>query len=391
MFELPGARGLPQGRARLRRARDRAARRAVGPRPPLPGRARARDGRARPVRPRRPRGVRRRAARDFTIAVRRDRGARPRRPVDRHHARGRRRPRHQPDPHLRHRRAEAALAARPRRRPRARRLRPDRARGRLGRRRHPHPRRARRTASGSINGAKAFITNSGTDITSVVTVTARTGTRRRQPRSRAIMVPGRHARLHRRAGLRQARLARLRHPRPDLRRLPGAGGEPARRARARASRSSSPILDDGRIAISALAVGLRPGLPRAVACDYANERHDLRRADRRRNQGVAFPLADLAVVGRGGPAAHLQGGLAQGRRPARPRRSSRRRRSPSSTRPRRRSPPPASRPRSSAATASWRSTRSPASTATPRSSRSARARPRCSAWSSPAASACRSQ
>ena len=40
--------------------------------------------------------------------VRRDRGDRPRRPVDGHHPRGRGRPRHQPDPDLRHRRAEAA-------------------------------------------------------------------------------------------------------------------------------------------------------------------------------------------------------------------------------------------------------------------------------------------
>ena len=31
------------------------------------------------------------------------------------------------------------------------------------------------------------------------------------------------------------------------------------------------------------------------------------------NQGVSFPIADLAVIGRGRPAAHLQGGLAEGR------------------------------------------------------------------------------
>ena len=40
---------------------------------------------------------------DFTDAVRRHRGARPGRPVDGHHARGRRRPRRQPDPRVRHR------------------------------------------------------------------------------------------------------------------------------------------------------------------------------------------------------------------------------------------------------------------------------------------------
>ena len=91
-----------------------------------------------------------------------------------------------------------------------------------------------------INGAKAFITNSGTDITSVVTVTARTGTNEDgSPQISAIMVPGRHPRLHRRAGVPQARLARLRHPRPHLRGLPRPGRQPARRARARASSSSS--------------------------------------------------------------------------------------------------------------------------------------------------------
>src|SRR5690606_2047152 len=41
-----------------------------------------------------------------------------------------------------------------------------------------------------INGAKQFITNSGTEITSVVTVTARTGTRDDgRPEISAIMVP----------------------------------------------------------------------------------------------------------------------------------------------------------------------------------------------------------
>ena len=40
------------------------------------------------------------------------------------------------------------------------------------------------------------------------------------------------------ARLLQGRLVRLGHPRADLRRLPGAGGEPARRARPRASPSS---------------------------------------------------------------------------------------------------------------------------------------------------------
>ncbi len=40
--------------------------------------------------------------------------------------------------------------------------------------------------------------------------------------------PVRHARVHRREGLRQARLARLRHAPADLRGLPGPRGQPAR-------------------------------------------------------------------------------------------------------------------------------------------------------------------
>ena len=54
-------------------------------------------------------------------------------------------------------------------------------------------------------------------------------------------------------------------------------------------------LDDGRIAISALAVGLRPGLPRRLSCDYAGTRSAFGRPIGV-NQGVAFPIADLAVA-----------------------------------------------------------------------------------------------
>lgn len=79
-----------------------------------------------------------------------------------------------------------------------------------------------------INGSKAFITNSGTDITTLVTVTAVTGTKpdgAKEPlhHHRAVGDAG----LHGRAGVLEGRLERLGHPRADLRRLPGAGGEPA--------------------------------------------------------------------------------------------------------------------------------------------------------------------
>ena len=80
-----------------------------------------------------------------------------------------------------------------------------------------------------VNGAKQFITNSGSEITSLVAVTARTGngeaTSRRSARSWCRPArPGSPPRT----GLRQARLARLRHPPADLLGLPGARGQPAR-------------------------------------------------------------------------------------------------------------------------------------------------------------------
>ena len=79
-----------------------------------------------------------------------------------------------------------------------------------------------------VNGAKQFITNSGSEITSLVTVTARTGTRdERLAGALDDRHAVRHARLHRRAGVRQARLAHLRHPSAVVRRRPGAGGPPA--------------------------------------------------------------------------------------------------------------------------------------------------------------------
>ena len=273
-----GARGLPHGRARVRRAEvaphvaqwDRAAH--------FPADARAQDGRPRAVRPRRPGGVRRRASGDFTQPVRRDRGARPRRPVHRHHARGRGRPRHQPDPHLRHRGAEGSASC-PTSSPAARsRLRPHRARGGLRRRRHPHPRHARRR---------------------------RVGRQRRQGVHHQL----RHATSPRSSPSPRAP-ARTRTAAPDLARswcppapraspssrptdklgwhvsdthgltfdgLPRPGRQPARRRAAAASRQFLKTLDDGRIAISALAVGCAQACLE-LATDYAEDAAGLRRA-----------------------------------------------------------------------------------------------------------------
>ena len=79
-----------------------------------------------------------------------------------------------------------------------------------------------------VNGAKQFITNSGSEITSVVTVTARTGDGGGESGDQLAPHPGRHSRTDRGAGVRQARVARLRHACADLRGRARPGGEPAR-------------------------------------------------------------------------------------------------------------------------------------------------------------------
>lgn len=146
----------------------------------------------------------------------------------------------------------------------------------------------------TINGAKAFITNSGTDITSVVTVTARTGTDDKgRPEISAIMVP---------AG------------------TPGFTAEPAYNKlgwnvsdthgltfancvvpegnllgeRGQGYRQFLKTLDDGRIAISALAVGLSQACLEA-ATEYAKTRTAFGKPIAV-NQGVSFQLSDLAVM-----------------------------------------------------------------------------------------------
>ena len=228
----------------------------VGPRAPLPDRRRAADGQARPVRAHRAGGVRRRRrGRRLHQPLRRDRGARPGRPVDGHHPRGGRRARDQPDPHLRHRRAEAALAARPGRRASAGRLRPHRAGCRLRRAARRAPRPTWSTASGWSTAPSSSSPTPAPTSPRASRSTARTGERRgRQAGDLHDHRAGRHARLHRGAGVRQARLARLRHPPADFDdvRLPEDNllGE-----RGRGYAQFLATLDDGRVAIAALAVG----------------------------------------------------------------------------------------------------------------------------------------
>ncbi|MGB8862279.1 MAG: acyl-CoA dehydrogenase family protein [Ilumatobacteraceae bacterium] len=145
-----------------------------------------------------------------------------------------------------------------------------------------------------LDGSKAFITNSGTPITSVVTVTALTApAQERQSEISSFIVP---------AG------------------TPGMTIEPAYRklgwhasdthgitltgchvpaanmlgARGTGLRNFLAILDDGRIAISALAVGCAQACL-DLAVQYAKERNAFG-GPIGRFQGLAFQLSDLAVA-----------------------------------------------------------------------------------------------
>jgi short-chain 2-methylacyl-CoA dehydrogenase len=145
-----------------------------------------------------------------------------------------------------------------------------------------------------VNGAKAFITNSGSDLTSVVTVTARTGTNPDgSPQVSAILVPagtpgftvdpsyhklGWHA-----SDTHGLTFDDCRVPADNLLGEEGEG-----------LRQFLKTLDDGRIAISALAVGCAQACLE-LATDYAKGREAFGRPIGA-NQGVSFPIADVAVA-----------------------------------------------------------------------------------------------
>ncbi len=139
-----------------------------------------------------------------------------------------------------------------------------------------------------IDGAKAFITNSGTEITSLITVTARTNSG-----ISAIVVPAGTPGLtveppYRKMGWHASDTHGLlfdgcRVPADNLLGDEGAG-----------LRQFLAILDDGRVAIAALAVGLAQAcLEHSVA--YAKERQAFG-GPIGRNQAVAFKCADLEVM-----------------------------------------------------------------------------------------------
>ncbi len=182
--------------------------------------------------------------------------------------------------------------------------------------------RARLDESGTspewvVDGAKAFITNSGTDITSVITVTARTGDRPDgRPEISSVLVPSGTTGLivepsYRKLGWHSSDTHGLTF---EGCRVPGQNllGE-----RGKGFGQFLAILDDGRVAIAALAVGL------AQACleqstEYARTRIAFGRPIGA-NQGVSFAVADVAVAVEAAraltyKAAWLRDELAAGRR-----------------------------------------------------------------------------
>jgi short/branched chain acyl-CoA dehydrogenase len=144
-----------------------------------------------------------------------------------------------------------------------------------------------------INGTKAFITNSGTDITGLVTVTAVTGTQEdgRKVISSIIVPSGTPgftvSKKYSKVGWNASDTRELSFS--DCR-VPAANllGE-----RGRGYAQFLSILDEGRIAIAALAVGLAQGCV-DESVKYAKERHAFGRpiGD---NQSIAFKVADMEV------------------------------------------------------------------------------------------------
>lgn len=145
-----------------------------------------------------------------------------------------------------------------------------------------------------INGSKSFITNSGTEITSVISLTARTGEHDDgSPEISTILVPAGTPGLivdppYRKLGWHASdthglTLADCRVPEENLLGERGGG-----------VRQFLQALDDGRVAISALALGLARACLE-LATDYAKTREAFGRPIGA-NQGVAFQLADMAVA-----------------------------------------------------------------------------------------------
>jgi short/branched chain acyl-CoA dehydrogenase len=144
-----------------------------------------------------------------------------------------------------------------------------------------------------VNGAKQFITNSGSEITSVVAVTARTGTVGDKAEISAILVPSdtpgfTAEKAYEKLGWHASDT----HPLTfEDCRVPEANllGD-----RGRGYAQFLATLDDGRVAIAALAVGcIQACLELSV--QYAGERQTFG-VPIGRKQGLAFQVADLEVM-----------------------------------------------------------------------------------------------
>lgn len=145
-----------------------------------------------------------------------------------------------------------------------------------------------------INGAKQFITNSGSDLTSVVTVTARTGAREDgKAEISAIVVPaGTPGFTAEKAYDKLGWHASDTHPLTLVDCHVPASNLLGDRGRGYAQFLAT--LDDGRVAIAALAVGcLQACLDASV--QYAGERQTFG-VPIGRKQGLAFQISDLQVM-----------------------------------------------------------------------------------------------
>ncbi len=140
-----------------------------------------------------------------------------------------------------------------------------------------------------INGSKAFITNAGTEMSSVVTVTAWTGEREMTAIIVPLDTPGLTiAPPYRKVGwhhsdTRELSFVDCRVPKANTLGERGAG-----------VRQFLATLDDGRIAISALAVGMIQGCV-DECIRYANEREAFGKPIGK-HQAIAFKIADMEVA-----------------------------------------------------------------------------------------------
>ena len=141
-----------------------------------------------------------------------------------------------------------------------------------------------------INGAKQFITNSGTDISGCVTITAVTGENGGDLQHHR---PQRDPRLRARRAVPEDGLERLRHAPALLRRLPRPGGRTCSAARGEGFKQFLQILDGGRIGVAAMGVGLAQGaLDEAIA--YSKERRAFGQPIAK-FQAIQAKIADLSA------------------------------------------------------------------------------------------------